>query len=324
MNLPVPSQEDWQQAAAEQLRRRINTPNDMVAFFDSAFRIREQSPASPVLMYALGSLFKIADPGLEAGRVAQSGISQALLAEPGAAQKAFALLTYWSLNGFAVDRRLLVSTINQMIHCHAALGVSSDVAWALAFAIEQGMELDAKAAKVLAGCEDDCVLILALDAYVRGLIPKGCSLKQVDAFLASATLEGEHWLAAYESVRQGFRAVCATMVGSNPLFADMLARKITFYRQKLPVYASVIHQGGAPEWVVARWLDVVTGRVQPSDAEAKAQEKIVVLAMLREAVPSAVKAEETPQQAVATLLDTAQQSRSEVATELTDYEPYGS
>jgi len=324
LNLPLPSQEDWQHAAAEQLRRRINTPNDMVAFFDSAFRIREQFPDSPVLMYALGSLFKIADPGFEVGRVAQSGISQALLSEPGAAQKAFALLTYWSLNGFAFDRPLLIATINQMIQRHAALGVSSDVAWALAFAIEQGLQLDAKAAKVLAGCEDDCVLLLALDAYGRGLIPKGFSPKRVDAFLASTTLDGEHWLVAYESVRQGFRTVCATTVGSNPLFADMMARKITFYRQKLPAYASVIHQGGAPEWVVARWLDVITGRAEPSVAEAKAQDKIAVVTMLREAVPSAVKPEETAQEAVSTLLDTAQQSRSEVKTELSDYEPYGS
>ena len=75
---------------------------------------------------------------------------------------------------------------------------------------------------------------------------------------------------------------------------------------------------------MARWLDVVSGRVQPSVEEAKAQEKIAVFAMLREAVPSAVKAEETPQEAVATLLDTAQQSRSEVKTALSDYEPYGS
>jgi hypothetical protein len=123
---------------------------------------------------------------------------------------------------------------------------------------------------------------------------------------------------------QGFRPVCENMVGANPLFADMLARKITFYRQKLPAYASVIHQGGAPEWVVARWLDVVTGRVQPSAAEAKAQEKIAVVTMLREAAPSAVKPEETTQEAVATLLDAAQQSRSEVEAELSDYEPYGS
>ena len=75
---------------------------------------------------------------------------------------------------------------------------------------------------------------------------------------------------------------------------------------------------------MARWLDVVTGRVQLSDAEVKAQEKIVVVSMLREAGPSVVKPEETPQEAVATLLDAAQQSRSEVETELSDYEPYWS
>jgi hypothetical protein len=215
VQLPLPAQEDWQQAVTDHLRRRITAPNDMVALFDSAFRIRERFPDAPVLMYALGSLFKIANPGSDVGRVAQSGISQALLAEPGAAQKAFALLTYWHLNGFTVDRRLLGSTINQMIQRHAALGVSSDVAWALAFAIDQGMQLDAKAAKVLAGCENDCVMILALDAHSHGLIPKGFSLKRVDAFLSSATLDGEHWLVAYESVRQGFRSVCQSMVAAK-------------------------------------------------------------------------------------------------------------
>jgi hypothetical protein len=44
--------------------------------------------------------------------------------------------------------------------------------------------------------------------------------------------------------------------------------------------------------------------------------------MLREAAPSAVKPEETPQDADATLLDAAQQSRTEAETELLDYEPY--
>jgi len=62
--------------------------------------------------------------------------------------------------------------------------------------------------------------------------------------------------------------------------------------------------------------------LQPSEAEAKAREKIVVVTMLCEVVPSAVKPEETPQEAVATLLDAAQQSRSEVEAELSDYEPY--
>jgi hypothetical protein len=45
--------------------------------------------------------------------------------------------------------------------------------------------------------------------------------------------------------------------------------------------------------------------------------------MLREAVPAAVKPEDTAQEAIATLLDTAQQSRAEVETELAEYEAYG-
>src|SRR5256885_12341657 len=60
-------------------------------------------------------------------------------------------------------RRPPRSTLFPYTTLFRSLGVSSDVAWALAFAIEQSMELDAKAAKVLAGCEDDCVLVLALE-----------------------------------------------------------------------------------------------------------------------------------------------------------------
>ena len=69
--------------------------------------------------------------------------------------------------GVPVHRLLLTATVNQVVHRHSALGVSSDVAWALSFALEQKLHLAAKAAKVLAGCEDDCVMILVLDAPSR-------------------------------------------------------------------------------------------------------------------------------------------------------------
>jgi hypothetical protein len=45
-------------------------------------------------------------------------------------------------------------------------------------------------------------------------------------------------------------------VTSNPLFSDLLTHKISFYRTKLPNYATVVHPGGAPEWVVRKWMDV--------------------------------------------------------------------
>ena len=51
------------------------------------------------------------NPGvqIDRGRALPSGIAQALLGEPGTAHKAFALLRFWCLNGFALDRDLFGS-----------------------------------------------------------------------------------------------------------------------------------------------------------------------------------------------------------------------
>src|SRR2546428_295020 len=116
IRLPRPAQEEWQ----ETLRQtgghvRFWTPGEMVRYFDAAFRLRDQFPDEPVLLYALGLLFRIGCPAPEVARIAQSCITQTLLCEPGAAQKAFALLAFWRLNGLTLDAELVTNTINQMV-----------------------------------------------------------------------------------------------------------------------------------------------------------------------------------------------------------------
>ena len=67
-------------------------------------------------------------------------------------------------------------------------------------------------------------------------------------------------------------------VTANGLFAKLLTHKVTFYRTKLPAYASVVHPGGAPEWVVHKWMDVsvkpetAAGRIPPGAPIPKAIE----------------------------------------------------
>jgi hypothetical protein len=39
----------------------------------------------------------------------------------------------------------------------------------------------------------------------------------------------------------------------------LLAKKVTFYRTSLPSYASVIHPGGAPDWLLRRWIESLKG-----------------------------------------------------------------
>src|SRR5436305_10861734 len=80
--LPQAAEDEWQQVLV-QSGRRIRTDHEMVKHFDTAFRLREKFPDSPILLYALGISFGLKCPTPEIGRVAQSCLTQALLCEPG-------------------------------------------------------------------------------------------------------------------------------------------------------------------------------------------------------------------------------------------------
>jgi reverse transcriptase-like protein len=273
--LPSPAQDQWQQTLRA---ARLTNAQSIVNFFDIAFRFRETFPDEPVMMYALGLLFKIQSPSQEVARMALSCISQALLCEPGAAQKAFALLTFWKINGAKLDAQLVRRTANKMIVAHQAIGFSSDVAWALAFCLDQQYVLDAEAGQALSVFDDDCIALQALHMDQKGLLPKGFNKKKISNALKHSDLDREHWLISYESVRHGFLTVCAPAVKNNPLFSDLLKSNVTFYRRSLPSYAAVIHAGGAPGWVVRQWLGTlkVDGRsVDPRSLEREATEDVL-------------------------------------------------
>jgi hypothetical protein len=173
VSLPQPANDAWQDSLFEAGTRQFKHARDMLKYFDLAFRLREENPKEAVLNYALGGLFRLKSPPVEMGNIAQSCISQAVLCEPGAAQKAFALLSYWILNGFAISNSLWVSSINRLILQHESTGVTSDVAWALAFCIEHALSIGADAGKVLSSIDDDCVAIQALHMKAVGLLPRG-------------------------------------------------------------------------------------------------------------------------------------------------------
>jgi hypothetical protein len=280
--LPRPAQDEWQDALKQAGTSRFTNPRDMVKYFDIAFRLREQFPDTPVLLYALGILFKVACPAPDVGRIAQSCITQTLLCEPGAAQKAFALLTYWRLNGFAINATLVTSTLSQMVIRHQASGFSSDIAWALAYCLQEGLALNPRAGHVLSGFDDDCIALQALHMERAGLLQKGFSNKQILKALKDADLDREHWLIAYETVRHGFLAVCASAVKGNPFFSELLKHNVTFYRMDLPAYATIIHPGGAPDWVVHGWIAALTGKPRDARGPAEREAESPILRLIEE------------------------------------------
>jgi hypothetical protein len=252
------TQDGWQDALHKAGSGTLTRANEMVRYFDAAFRIRQEGfQHTPILLYAIGLLFKIPRPSPDVLTVALSGIMQSILAEPGAAQKAFSLLTYWHGNGAMLDKPLVARTVDAMIERHRARGVSSDIAWALSFCIQHGMSLSKASARVLAGIEDDCIGIQAMHMYTEGLLPAaGFKRSRITQLLGHAELDGSHWLAAYEMTRQQYVAKPNPAIASNSLFSAMLARGVSFYRRALPSYAAVIHPGGAPEWLLNRWIKV--------------------------------------------------------------------
>jgi hypothetical protein len=300
LTLPLPAEEEWQQLLIKTGGRPISSVREMINHFDTAFRLREKFPDSQVLLYALGVLFGVRCPNDEVGRIAQSCLTQAVLCEPGAAQKAFALVAYWRMNGFAIDSALILNTINQLVLRHESSGLSSDVAWALAFCLDQKLELNGKAAKVLSTFDDDCIALQSLHMNAVGLLPKGFSVAQISKVLKNAEMDREHWLLAYEAVRHGFSNASESAIINNVLFNELLKHKVTFYRTRLPAYASVVHPGGAPEWVVRKWMDV---RVKPETAADRMPVSAPIPWPIKEDLTRMRSAPSTGDEAIASLLD---------------------
>lgn len=321
VELPRPAQEEWQQALLGASKLSLRRAEAMVAFFDTAFRLRETNPESPVLLYALGLLFSIACPESHVAGVVQSGVTQAILSEPGVAQKAYSLLTYWYLNGLALDRRLLTRTIDQVLLRHKATGVTSDVCWALAFCVEQNLSLSREAARVLSECDDDCILIQALHCHAIGLLPKGFSKGKIADALRQIDLDGEHWLLGYEALRHGFMSETASAVRANSLFSDLLDSSVTFYRLRLPPYASVVHQGGAPEWIVSAWLDSLSGR-RPPVREEWSPERMPMLRIIGESLARLPEASRSKDETILSLLSALEPSEFPLSLD-EGFESYG-
>jgi len=316
--LPEPTENHWGDALHDHVAEALKTRRGILKYFDLAVTLHNQFPSDAVLMYAIGGLFQEKPPRDDVARIAQAAITQAMLGEPGVAQKAFALLTYWNILGVELDLPALTRTIERMILQHESTGVSSDVAWALAFCAQENLKISREAGKVLQASDDDGILLLALHLHSKGLISSGFNPARVGKLLATAQPDGEHWLLAYESVRHGLLTPTSAIT-SNALFADMLSKGVTFFRTELPEAALVLHQGGAPEWVVR---DTVRAAVAAQKQKGKQPDSkvISIVARLIADMASIVAPGASPEDLVLELLDVKRaKAAKEQGADVTSY-----
>ncbi|HZF56044.1 MAG TPA: RNA-directed DNA polymerase [Polyangiaceae bacterium] len=266
VQLPRPVAPPWLRAVRDVVTEMLGSgPPDLDRFFDHAYEVHNKYPDSAVFNYAFGHLFRLPNPTIPVAQRAQGAIMQAVLAEPGCAQKAVAVLTYWNLNGMILDKALLQRTTTEAIRVQANRGFSSDVAWLLFFCIQNQASLGPPAAKLLRECRDDCIALQSLHMKKAGLLPSTFKPGILREHLINPDLDGPHWLLLYEAYRQ--RLIQPPAVHVNPVFAAMLSAGIKFYRPSVPAYASLIHPGGAPEWLVKQWLKNVTSVGDDQDGD---------------------------------------------------------
>jgi hypothetical protein len=297
--LPQPAEESWRDALLERSRGSLRSDREILGLFDLAFRLRDSYPHASVLVYALGILFKVRCPTGDAAAVALSCITQCLTSEPGAAQKAFALLTYWTANGLQLDRAAVARTTARIVALHDDSGLTSDVAWSLAFCLDMRIPLDRATGRRLSHFSDDAVAIQACELFANNLLPAGFTTAALTKRVPKLDPDGEHWLGVYELVRQGYATNAG--VSAHPVLGLMLREDVPFYRKKLPTYAALLHPGGAPDWAIAAWLRAAGLREPTKTQTAFAGDDAVTKQIAADLGQLPARAQATPDQVVTAL-----------------------
>lgn len=109
------------------------------------------------------------------------------------------------LDEMPLDRRKLKFVLDTIIQSAAPVGHTSDVAWALWVALLLRIRLSPASSAQVESFQDSVVGCLSCAAREKNLMAKGFKPSWINTLLKSAgAFYGEHWLIAYEAVRNGW------------------------------------------------------------------------------------------------------------------------
>ncbi len=204
--------------------------SDLYRYFSRAFELAQAHRDSAVLQYAIGRLrwLKVRPPNWEL-------FQQLLLAcaAPEPACLPFVLEAIISrVNDGAMPSKLEVSDVlNSIIIDHAAVGHSSEVAWALWGALALEVDLDTATTAVLGSTDDSVVAILSLHCQQAGRLAGALDTSLWQQYMTPEALTDENWLLAYEANVKGWLSPPdgVDYVAADPDFGPMKAAGVSFY-----------------------------------------------------------------------------------------------
>jgi hypothetical protein len=230
--------------------------NDLIGYFDEAFRQIAQDPGGSLAAYAIGRL-KSFTCHKQNWELLQSLMFQMLITEPSCSRFIMEVLALQEKAGNVVGKKEFRDAAETIAKKHAAMGHGSEVAWMLWGSIANKVPLSARTAKAISGMDDCLVALLALHAHDLGLAPKGLDVSQWATSMTTDQLRGENWLLAYEASVKGWlpSSGAADHIQPDAFFSALRTAGVSFY----DVSALAIHPTQVA--VPAGSLAVVSGVV---------------------------------------------------------------
>jgi hypothetical protein len=173
---------------------------DLIDLFAFAHEIARSLPTQGVLSYAI----KRCNPfpaGKRTWPIYRDLVLASITQEASTLRHVYEILMFAKQHALAVDQDAVVDVLNEVCARHASFDHGFEVAWILTILRDLNLPLDAATANAIATMNDNCSLILLIDAVQRA--PFTLNGVDTSAALSRAELKGalssEDWLLAYES-----------------------------------------------------------------------------------------------------------------------------
>jgi hypothetical protein len=232
VDLPQPYDDTWTTELAKLPIRSDGfrrTATDLVALYSRAAELSAVHPGA--LAYAVTRTREVSITRKN-WSLLQSLAWGAASVEPTATARVLDLLAEKSEEvDSTVTLDVAIEVLEAMIRQNAPVGNASEIAWAIWSAISLGAPLSNEAASLLSTADDDFVALLALDAANKGLISSGAlDLTHWEELVRQPeTLDGNHWLLAYEGAVSGWLPTAEGDVAKHRFFKTLSAYDVRFY-----------------------------------------------------------------------------------------------
>ncbi len=206
--------------------------NDLVQFFSRVFELTSQYSKESILKYAIRRLRNTNILNSDNWNLLESFSLQCAMAEPGVIQPVLELLVDHNPHNYQLSLNMIREVLNYIVINACPLGYTNETAWAMWGLIHWNLQIDSQAANVLSATSDTIVVLLALDASSRGLIPNGLSTNLWESYMTSDDLYGKQWLLSYEANKKGWLPTYGGIpdhVAADPNFGFLKMNDVNFY-----------------------------------------------------------------------------------------------